>query len=338
MCGNQNNKYSMNLYYDGYSNVPSWISEADLENTNTLLWHTFHQRYWTYEELVRIPKWHTADRIFLVGQEGNNDVLLNRDSRIHVWDSLVKPGVDKFHSYFWWWWQTVEVNFYQQLTAKLTDPLAVEPRYVFDCIMGDTRPHRTVIYNLLVTHNTKNCCLIKYHNDPWLSGNTVDLAENLKHYNRAVGYNNISGTLFPFNNNQTANISTWLPWKIYNQSWFTIVAETDYRKNFFTEKTAKALLGKKLFVYIGAAGALKDLRHLGFKTFDGIIDESYDLEPNNEKRWAMAFDQIKSVCAQRSEDVYKAALPIIEHNQKIILEFDWRQRAISEMQKIVHGG
>jgi hypothetical protein len=145
-CGNQNNKYSMNLYYDGYSNVPSWISEAGLENTNTLLWHTFHQRYWTYEELVQSPKWHTADRIFLVGQEGSNDMFVELDSRIHVWDSLVKPGVDRFHSYFWWWWQTIEVDHYQKLSSHLVDPLVIRPKYVFDCLMGRGDLHRDAIY------------------------------------------------------------------------------------------------------------------------------------------------------------------------------------------------
>jgi hypothetical protein len=191
----------------------------------------------------------------------------------------------------------------------------------------------------LLTKNqlTIDLCLVAYKNT-WVEGTDKDL-DLVK---IASGYvnssSNLAGNLVAFNGLQTANISTWLPWKIYNQSWFTIVAETDYCRNFFTEKTAKALLGKKLFVYIGAAGALKDLRHLGFKTFDGIIDESYDLEPNNQKRWAMAFDQIKSVCAQRPEDLYVSALPIIEHNQKLILKLDWRQRAISEMQKIVHGG
>jgi hypothetical protein len=32
---------------------------------------------------------------------------------------------------------------------------------------------------------------------------------------------------------------------------------------------------------------------LGFKTFDGIIDESYDLEPNTIKRFEMAFEQME---------------------------------------------
>jgi hypothetical protein len=333
----------MDLYYDGFSNVQGWIPDAELENTNTIVWHTFHQRYWTYDELIKTPRWKDAERIFLVGQEGNISNFIKLDSRIHVWDSLVKPGMNRFYSYFWWWWQTIEVDQHKKLSDKLVDPLKISPQYMFDCLMGRPAPHRDTIYKLLVnTALTNQLCLITYK-DRWLNGTDHDsdssaIAPSLGAAPRFRNSpSNLAGNLVAFNGLQTANISTWLPWKIYNQSWFSIVAETDYKRNFFTEKTAKVLLGRKLFVYIGAAGALKDLRHLGFKTFDGIIDESYDLEDDDKKRWIMAFNQIKSVCAQQPEYIYNSALPIIEHNQKLMIDIDWRQRAITEMQKIVHG-
>jgi len=328
----------MRLHNNGYSNVPWVLERVGIENTNTILWHTFHQRYWSYKELTETPQWHSADRIFLVGQEGDIGHWTNFDSRIHVWDSLVKPGADRFYSYFWWWWQTVEVNKHQKLTENLTNPLLAQPAYVFDCIMGTTKEHRSYIYHLILDdNNTNRLCLTQYNNDRWLAGTKTDDEDNLKKFNLSHCYNNLAGTLLPYYNQQTANISTWVPWKIYNQSWFSIVAETRYNQNFFTEKTAKPLLAKKLFIIIGAQGALRDLRTIGIKTFDGIIDESYDLEPNNIKRWNMAFDQIRYVCSQDPGDIYQKALPILKYNQKFMFTLNWQERAISQMQKIVHG-
>lgn len=324
-------------FYNNFSNVDTHLSDAGLENTNTILWHTFHQKYWTYNELINTPQWKTADRIFLVGQEGNIDHMINLDSRIHAWDSLVKPGTDRFYSYFWWWWQTIEVNRHQQLINRLTDPLLSKPTYVFDCIMGRDSLHRNYINHLITTdQDTKKCCLVAYK-DKWLSGVAVDSEQNLTKFKMSPGNSNLAGTLLPFNGLQTANIATWVPWKIYNQSWFSIVAETSYQRNFFTEKTAKAILAKKMFVYIGAVGALQDLRHLGFKTFDCVIDESYDTESDDHKRWDMAFEQIRLVCSQKPEDVYQKVLPILEHNQQLMLERNWYDQANSEMRKIVHG-
>jgi hypothetical protein len=325
-------------FYNDFSNVPFWIEYANLENTNTILWYTFHQRYWTYEELVKTPRWQTADRIFLVGQEGNIDHWVNFDSRIHVWDSLVKPDVDRFYSYFWWWGQTVEVNQHQRLTDQLTDPLLSRPTYAFDCIMGTKKVHRDYIYDLISKNNdTKLRCLIKYTKCNWLSGTDADNEQDLKKFKLVPGYSNLAGTLIPYRDQQTANIATWVPWKIYNQSWFSVVAETDYKRNFFTEKIAKPILAKKLFVIIGASGALQDLRHLGFKTFSSVIDESYDLERNDQKRWHMVFEQIQFVCSQKPEDVYQKILPILEHNQQLMLNLDWQNRSAEEMRKIVHG-
>jgi hypothetical protein len=325
-------------FYNGFSNDPSWLEEADLENTNTVVWHTFHRKYWTFEDLTKTPQWANADRIFLLGQEGDVDHFVDLDSRIHVWDSLVKPGAERFYSYFWWWWQTIDVNNAQQLTDRLTCPLQSMPKYHFDCILGEQKLHRDYIYKLLSSdQDTKNRCLTKYIYNQWLSGVDVDSIDNLKNFDIASNYSNLAGTLIPFRNQQTANIATWVPWKIYNQSWFSIVAETRYNQNFFTEKTAKPILSKKLFVYIGAAGALQDLKHLGFKTFDGIIDESYDLEPNDTKRWSNAFEQIRFLCNQQPEDIYQKALPILEHNQQLMASIDWKARSMSEMQKIVRG-
>lgn len=76
-----------------------------------------------------------------------------------------------------------------------------------------------------------------------------------------------------------------------------IVLETNiYECGWFTEKTAKCLAAGKPFILLGTQGQLAELQRMGFKTFSPWINESYDQEPNPEKR----FDMIRSEISRLS--------------------------------------
>ena len=61
---------------------------------------------------------------------------------------------------------------------------------------------------------------------------------------------------------------------------------------------------------------LKDLRELGFKTFDGIIDESYDEESDPEKRINKIVDLCKWLKNQDWKVLYEKTKDIREHNAR----------------------
>ena len=84
-----------------------------------------------------------------------------------------------------------------------------------------------------------------------------------------------------------------IPWQIACKSYgslsshwqIEIVVETDfYSPTWFTEKTSKCLYHGKPFVLVGGKGSLQHIRDMGFSTFDGIIDESYDQESTHHAR------------------------------------------------------
>ena len=72
----------------------------------------------------------------------------------------------------------------------------------------------------------------------------------------------------------------------YQKCFVQLVTETvfDYPTPFVSEKTFKCIANKRPFVIIGSANSLKYLRSLGFKTFEGFWDESYDAEDDVNKR------------------------------------------------------
>lgn len=83
----------------------------------------------------------------------------------------------------------------------------------------------------------------------------------------------------------------------YVDTYFSVVTETTHDRElegrFITEKTFKPIALRHPFIMIGPARMLEALRELGYRTFDGIIDESYDQEPNEVKRIEMAVNEIE---------------------------------------------
>lgn len=90
---------------------------------------------------------------------------------------------------------------------------------------------------------------------------------------------------------------------------------------FFTEKLGKPILAKRLFLMLNRApGGLKELQRLGFKTFDNIIDESYDSEKVYFNRIQGALDQMEYLMNHPDpEQLLEKIEPIVEHNREHLI-------------------
>lgn len=74
----------------------------------------------------------------------------------------------------------------------------------------------------------------------------------------------------------------------FTDSKFSIVPETtSYDHVFITEKTYYAIYNNHPFVICSTPGTLAELKKLGYKTFDSVIDESYDLCDDIVRRMKM---------------------------------------------------
>ena len=73
------------------------------------------------------------------------------------------------------------------------------------------------------------------------------------------------------------------------------------------------------FIILGSKGTLKYLRQLGYKTFDGFIDESYD-ECEDSDRYAAVIRSLKKVQGIQDKLAwYKSMQDILEHNHRVFL-------------------
>lgn len=88
------------------------------------------------------------------------------------------------------------------------------------------------------------------------------------------------------------------------------------RRHHLTEKTFKPIAMGMPFVIVGTRGSLKYLRSYGFKTFEGIWDESYDDAEDDVRiqRIASLLRSLDELGEQGRQDLFEMALPVIEHN------------------------
>lgn len=121
------------------------------------------------------------------------------------------------------------------------------------------------------------------------------------------------------------SLSQILPIAVYNQTAYSVVAETCWQDEFafFTEKTSKPIIARRLFVMFAGKGYLRNLRKLGFKTFDSIIDETYDDETDALIRWRKAWEQMVWLDQQPQKTILENIKPIVEHNFNVMMTDYW---------------
>jgi hypothetical protein len=120
--------------------------------------------------------------------------------------------------------------------------------------------------------------------------------------------------------NQRNDHST-LVCKYHNNSYCNIVLETHFDTDqsggvYITEKTFKPVKHGQMFFIAGPAGSLQLLRDLGYRVFDGVLDNSYDQEPDHTQRWLKLS---KAICQAQKHlpELFNDALIDIEHNQQL---------------------
>ena len=86
-----------------------------------------------------------------------------------------------------------------------------------------------------------------------------------------------------------------------------------------SEKTFKPIKHGQMFFVAGAAGSLQCLRDLGYRVFDSVLDNDYDLEQNHTHRWIKLRNAIKLAQHQGMAKLFQQAQPDIAHNQQLFV-------------------
>jgi hypothetical protein len=110
---------------------------------------------------------------------------------------------------------------------------------------------------------------------------------------------------------------------LYKDIFCEIVCETFFSGKTFhiTEKTIRPMLYKRPFIIQGSKHFVKNLKLLGFQTFDRWWDEGYD-QDHLDSRYETITNNIKWIGDQSPATItewYKEMQPILEHNHQTAL-------------------
>lgn len=210
----------------------------------------------------------------------------------------------------------------KKLSHKLADlKHNVHKPFYFDALLGLSRPFRDFVFDAVNASSNREKVFMTYGRD------TAKTSLSEYHWEPEVEF------VCPFTTSidqvtylgESIKLSLIVPITIYNQCAYSIITETNAfnEYSFFTEKIAKPLLAKRLFVVFTDYNFLHNLRKLGFRTFDSVIDESYDSILDDTKRWTAAFQQVEKLCSMDQETVYTQIQDIVEHNHQLLMNTNW---------------
>lgn len=287
-----------------------------------------------------------------------SDLVFNFESELHnyhwtIWEQChhdnvywLNPGAvndrEDINSHIIHWADFFKLvaRMYRELPHKLdllhkhTEP---RPRY-FDALLGSPKPHRDFVYHSVKQQGLEDKFIMTYGGQ-W-NDNKFYAQDYFVWEPGCVPQQKIIGTAdYVLYENYLTPLSHVIPTAVFNDTAYSIIAETDHDNtlSFFSEKTAKALVARRLFVAFSGYKFLHNLRSLGFETFGSVIDESYDNIIDDQQRYQAAFEQVKWLCNQPQQEILQKIQPIVEHNFNLIMRTDWTDYAIQRIQKVIDG-
>ena len=212
-------------------------------------------------------------------------------------------------------------NFQDNLNYKLENSDKLK---TYACLNKRIRPHRVWFYNYL------------YHSG-LLDKGLVSMNEFDKHWYSWEGKHFEQGELdecssvLPLlvyetpNNVLDDNIYiNRFPEQVVKDTFFTVVSEAhcgDFDQTMFlSEKTFKVIGCRHPFLIMGNKDSMSMMRKIGYKTFDGFIDEGFDTLPTHE-RLKYIIESIRKV--DKIEDKiewYKSLEETIEFNYNVLID------------------
>jgi len=240
---------------------------------------------------------------------------------------------------FWGDWFKTTSYVYKMLPHKLEEISYQLPKLkYFDALLGSPKPHRDFVANAVVANGLQDKFIMPYggawKDDSFYAEGYFIWEDGLV----VIDDRPLVGTAGPVTYYGVhTGLSRVIPIRVFNDTAYSIVAETDHDNtlSFYTEKTAKALIARRLFVAFTGYKFLQNLRRHGFQTFGDVIDESYDLIHDDVERYTAAFEQVKLLCDMDQAEVYAKIQPVLEHNYNHIMQTDWTQYAANYIRDII---
>lgn len=243
------------------------------------------------------------------------------------------------HIIFWGDWFKTTTHVYKSLPDKLAEITTYvdKPRY-FDALLGVKKPHRDFVYDAVIKNDLSDKVIMtyggKWNDNEFYAKDYFAWEPECRPLSKIIGTADAVEYCGVY-----TGLSRVIPIQVFNDTAYSIIAETDHDNtlSFYSEKTAKPMIARRLFIAFTGYHFLKNLREQGFKTFGDIIDESYDDIIDDNERYAAAFEQVKWLCNQDQQAIYEKLKPIAEYNYYLIMNRDWTGWAAEKIESVIKG-
>jgi len=109
----------------------------------------------------------------------------------------------------------------------------------------------------------------------------------------------------------------------YRDTYFSVVTETVFGESdhsFRTEKIIKPLAMGHPWIAVANRGYYRDLRNLGFRTFENLLDESFDLIDSPMDRAERIISIVNDLCQQDLASFLDSCYNVCKYNQQHLRE------------------
>jgi hypothetical protein len=265
---------------------------------------------------------------------GNKTLVTSEHSEL--FDTIVKDN--NFNKLYYFFHGFAALDWYRGYYALNYDKTVVKPyKYGFismNRIITNDRSYRIYFVSLLkaqglLDHGLVSFNVVDHTFDDWRD-ETADpnskLTEQAKQHaeTHLVNIDRLVIDNYQLPGSASANIPRNIDTHVLNthvnvDAFWHIVTETVfyYPKLHLTEKIFKPIVSKQPFMLLAAPGNLAYLKSYGFKTFDSVIDESYDAIEDNDLRTEAVVKQLQWYCNlsdSEKTDVMRRIEPIVLHN------------------------
>lgn len=298
------------LDFQRYTDLYDWVNQHQVAAKNAL-------PYWPFEmvDIVAQSNLRACTKPFFVNVF-DQTILVHSEQRSK---NLKKYQDNGFVDAYYWSHALIARDWYRysQIDPDLVGLQDFEYDFlVYSRAWSGTREYRLKFLEELLNHDLNKCVLGKF--------SPVD---NQLHYSQHV-FQNKSFTItvndienYFAENTTHSDASASYSSDDYAQAAIDIVLETlfDDDRLHLTEKILRPIACGKPFVLLATNGSLEYLRSYGFRTFQGIIDESYDTIVDPKQRLDAVIQLLKEISRldSRSKKVlYKKLYDVAQYNQQ----------------------
>jgi len=203
---------------------------------------------------------------------------------------------------------------------------------IYNRAWSGTREYRLTLGEMLANHDLISCCRTTFSAVDNQSQYTQHTFANP---NLAISRDDLHEVYLP--NKHDASASADYDNEDYATIGIEVVLETlfDDNRHHLTEKTLRPIACGRPFILAATPGSLQYLKQYGFKTFDGIIDETYDTVLDSRERLKAIVQEIKRIsCLSQDQKriLWHKLYTVAEHNKRLFFSDKWHDHIVKEFQ------